>query len=196
MWPEVIIWMCSLHPTTMGSITWPPPPPPPPRSSLRNRSVHYCADEMSSLPPKLCTSPCNWIELGFISHGHLIINDADDCSLRGSGSVQRWCTHPATAATTTASRSLLKGCLGLCLCISWQPLRCYQRNQITDRYCTFKGFLFVSLISFSFISCVFMECTCTLGPACKWERLPLSGPSCPPITALAVSLSEWWIIPD
>lgn len=49
-------------------------------------------------------------------------------------------------------------CLCLCLCISVQPLRCYQREQITD---VFKGFLFVSLIFFSFVCCTFMESTFT-----------------------------------
>lgn len=95
----------------------PSPPPPRPSSLLPSPSVHYRGDEMSSLPAKLCTSLCNWIELGFISHGHLIINDADDCSPRGSSSVQRYRTHLVTT-TTVASRSSLRGCLGLALCIS------------------------------------------------------------------------------
>lgn len=191
--------MCSLHPT-MGSITWPPPRhhrhhvPPfiTERSLLCRRNVISPAQAVHfSLQLNRTWFHQSW-PLNYKWRRWLL---PERVRQRAEMVYTPSCCHHHHGQSLITERMPLFVSLHF-IATHWDAIKEIKVKK-TARYCTFKGFLFVSLPFFSFICCVLMECTLTaVSPACKWERLPLSGPSCPPITALAVSLSEWWIIPD
>lgn len=134
---------------------------------------------MSSLPAKLCTSLHNSIERSFISHSHLIINDADGCSPRGSSSVPPPPTTATTASPPTEKTPSLV-CLEFLATLEMLSEGTNNNGQIPSKVSSlFRSFSFLSSVAHF-----------ALRPVGKCWRLPPSGPSCPLITALAASLSE------